>query len=141
MRFFKPVFAAVFVGVILFLVSNIIPLKNQLDQIQKSPTSAIADLPLPLLRKTEQPPSINSASLMNAESNIANQLPQNQTNPTFTPTATLVAFTPTPTSSSFEEFEPRPPADIVTCTEIWSVPEIPLNLPLVLEYPRSVEEL
>lgn len=141
MRFFKPVFAVVFVGVILFLVFNIIPLKNQLDQTRKIPTSAIADLPLPLLHKTEQPPSIKSASSINAESNIANQQPQNQTNPTFTPTATLVAFTPAPTSSSFEEFEPRPPADIVTCAEIWSVPEIPLNLPLVLEYPRSVEEL
>ncbi|GAP10506.1 hypothetical protein BECAL_01676 [Bellilinea caldifistulae] len=141
MRFFKPVFAAIFVGVILGLVFNIVPLKNQLDQVQQTPVVASTDLPLPVLRKTEQPLSNNSASLQNAEPNLAVQQPQSQTNPTATPTATLIAFTPTPTSGSFEEFEPRPPAEIVTCAEIWSVPEIPLNLPLVLEYPRSVEEL
>lgn len=141
MRFFKPVFAAVFVGVIFILVFNIVPLKNSLKPSQQTSTAVVSDLPSPLLRKTEQPPSLDSASLQNADPNVVVQQPQNQTNPTVTPTATLIAFTPTPTSSSFEEFEPRPPAEIVTCAEIWSVPEIPLNLPLVLEYPRSVEEL
>lgn len=141
MRFFKPVFAAVFVGLILLLVFNIIPLKNRLDQFQQNPTARVSDLPSPLLRKTEQLPSISSASLQKDVSNIAVQQPQNQSQPTTTPTTALIAFTPTPTASSFEEFEPRPPSEIVTCAEIWSVPEIPLNLPLVLEYPRSVEEL
>ncbi|MEW6180933.1 MAG: hypothetical protein AB1522_13510 [Chloroflexota bacterium] len=141
MRFFKPVFAAIFVGLILFLVFNIIPLKNNLVQIPPLPSQSISDLPQPLLRKTVQPPSENSAGPLNSDSNIIIPQPQSQESPTLTPTAPLIPFTPTPTSSSFEEFEPQPPAEIVTCAEIWSVPEIPLNLPLVLEYPRSVEEL
>ncbi|GIV66761.1 MAG: hypothetical protein KatS3mg047_1154 [Bellilinea sp.] len=141
MRFFKPVLAAVLVGVILGLILNIVPLKSRLQHLQQTSTISTPVLPLPVLRKTEQSPSINPASLQNVDSSLSVQQPQNQTDATPTPSASPTPFTSTPTSSSFEEFEPLPPAEITTCAEIWSVPELPLNLPLVLEYPRSVEEL
>ncbi len=55
-----------------------------------------------------------------------------------TPTATLP---PAPQPLAEPTFVPAYDADIVTCAEIWGVPEIPFLLPKVLTFPTSADEL
>jgi hypothetical protein len=138
MRFFKTVFAAGITGLVIFLLVNTVPrlAQTEITQPQPSPEVEEVALPFPIHHKTAQSP--NPDNQLNAGASI--EQPIAQTNVTPTPTPTLVAFTSTP-SAGEGEFEPQPNPQIVTCAEIWQVPEIPLNLPRVLDYPRSIEEL
>ncbi|MEW6649029.1 MAG: hypothetical protein AB1453_02440 [Chloroflexota bacterium] len=142
MRFFKTVFTVGIAALVIILLVNTVPYlaQQQIPRIQPTPAATESNLPAPFHHITAQPPIADGHISANFSAGAAAGKALEQTNATPTPLPTLVAYTPTPATTE-DEFEPKPDPQIVTCAEIWQIPEIPLNLPLVLEFPRSIEEL
>lgn len=138
MRLFKPVLALVAIAVSIILLSGLITLIPGNPGGLTSPLPQNVELPLPAISVLQ-----NQAGASQPEAALNSPLQpvtQQQTAPTPTAVPTLVVQ-PTPSQDDPGVYEPVPNPNITTCAEIWEVREIPFNLPLALEYPRSIDEL
>ncbi len=57
------------------------------------------------------------------------------------PENTLSEGSEQPTDAPGDEFSYQPPAKIVTCAEIWQVPSMPNEIPDILIFPPSIDDL